>query len=284
MVQVCVQASCSVKAMHNTEQENRIEENITETKTNEGKKRVFILLGLFLLLGYFAVFGVIWILMTSSSPTLRQFMVTGFAALFVCTFLLMGMGMFFLVIGLLRHSASPLMQKIGRGIVDLVYPMTTWVGKLFGVAKEDIEDSYIKINNQMTASQGKTYQPQEILILAPHCLQNTSCPHKITIDVNNCHRCGRCSVSGLLDIAEETGVHLVVASGGTFARKLTKEYQPKAIVAIACERDLTSGIKDMNSQQIPVVGVLNERPNGPCYNTTVPICKVRQAVDSLIES
>ena len=249
----------------------------------KGKKRIFILLGMVMMLCYFAIFGVIWLLMTTSSQELRQVMMTGFAALFVCTFLLMGAGLTFLVIGLLRRSASPMVQKIGRNIVDFFYPMTMWVGRLFGVSKEEIEDSYIKINNQMTVSQDIKYRPEEILILAPHCLQNTNCPHKITIDVQNCHRCGKCSVAGLLDIAEETGVNLVVASGGTFARKLAKEYQPKAIVAIACERDLTSGIKDMNAQHIPVVGVLNERPNGPCYNTTVQICKVRQALAEFIE-
>ena len=75
---------------------------------------------------------------------------------------------------------------------------------------------------------------------------------------------------------------LVVASGGTFARKLAKEFQPKAIVAIACERDLTSGIRDMKN--IPVVGVLNERPNGPCYNTTVQLCKVRQAINYFLQA
>lgn len=249
----------------------------------KGKKRIFILLGMVMMLCYFAIFGVIWLLMTTSSQELRQVMMTGFAALFVCTFLLMGAGLTFLVIGLLRRSSSPVVQKIGRNIVDFFYPMTMWVGRLFGVSKEEIEDSYIKINNQMTVSQDRKYRPEEILILAPHCLQNTNCPHKITIDVQNCHRCGKCSVAGLLDIAEETGVNLVVASGGTFARKLAKEYQPKAIVAIACERDLTSGIKDMNAQHIPVVGVLNERPNGPCYNTTVQICKVRQALAEFIE-
>ena len=249
----------------------------------KGKKRIFILLGMVMMLCYFAIFGVIWLLMTTSSQELRQVMMTGFAALFVCTFLLMGAGLTFLVIGLLRRSASPVVQKIGRNIVDFFYPMTMWVGRLFGVSKEEIEDSYIKINNQMTVSQDRKYRPEEILILAPHCLQNTNCPHKITIDVQNCHRCGKCSVAGLLDIAEETGGNLVVASGGTFARKLAKEYQPKAIVAIACERDLTSGIKDMNAQHIPVVGVLNERPNGPCYNTTVQICKVRQALAEFIE-
>ena len=109
--------------------------NRPESK-HEGKKRVFILLGMVMMLCYFAVFGIIWLLMTSGSPALKQFMVTGFVALFICTFLAMGAGMTFLVIGLLRHSASPVMQKIGRGIVDLFYPMTMWVGRLFGVSKE----------------------------------------------------------------------------------------------------------------------------------------------------
>lgn len=249
----------------------------------KGKKRVFILLGFVMMLCYVAVFGAIWFLMTHSSEALRELIMTGFAALFFCTFFAMGIGMLFLVVGLLRRSSSPVMQKIGRSIVDVFYPMTMWIGRLFGVSKETIEDSYIKINNQMTVAQEKRYQPEEILVLAPHCLQNTSCPHKITVDVQNCHRCGKCTVAGLLNMAEETGMHFVVASGGTFARKLAKAYQPKVIVAIACERDLTSGIKDMHAQHIPVVGVLNERPNGPCYNTTVPICKVRQAVSELIE-
>lgn len=253
------------------------------SSNERGKKRVFILLGLVMMLCYFAVFGIIWFLMTRSSEALRELLMTGFVALFFCTFFAMGFGMMLLVIGLLRHSSSVAMQKIGCSIVDFFYPMTMWVGRFIGVSKKSIEDSYIKINNQMTLSQEKTYQPEEILVLAPHCLQNTSCPHKITVDVHNCHRCGKCSVAGLLNMAEETGVHFVVASGGTFARKLAKMHQPKAIVAIACERDLTSGMKDMHAQQIPVVGVLNERPNGPCYNTTVPICKVRQAVLELIE-
>lgn len=60
-----------------------------------------------------------------------------------------------------------------------------------------------------------------------------------------------------------------------------KEAKPKAIIAIACERDLASGMADVFP--IPVIGVLNERPNGPCCNTTVDINKVRDAVELLID-
>lgn len=250
---------------------------------NKGKKRIFILLGMATLLLYCSVFGVIWYVMTSKSTFLRNLIFIGLVTAFVVLVLQMTIGLGCLVFSLLRGSASPLLQKLGRDIVELFYPMVICIGRFFGISKEEIEDSYIKINNQMTVAADRRYHPEDILVLAPHCLQNTACPYKITIDVHNCHRCGRCSIDGLLTIAEETGVNFVVASGGTFARKFAQEYHPKAIVAIACERDLTSGIKDMNLQRIPVVGVLNERPNGPCNNTSVQLCKVRQAIAYLTQ-
>ncbi len=251
---------------------------------DKGKKRLFILLGMASLLVYGAVFGGIWFLMTAASPAVRHIAVTALAAGFVMLLIIMLLGLGCLVLGLLSGSGAAWAQKLGRGIVELFYPMVHRIGRFAGISKEEIEDSYIKINNQMTVAAGRKFRPEEVLVLAPHCLQNTGCPHKITIDVHNCHRCGKCSIDGLLTIAEETGVNFVVASGGTFARKFAKEYSPKAIVAIACERDLTSGIKDMNMQRIPVVGVLNERPNGPCHNTGVQLCKVRQAIAYFTET
>ena len=251
---------------------------------DKGKKRLFILLGMVSLLVYGAVFGIIWFVMTSASPAVRHVIVVAMVAAFVMLMLGMMIGLGGLVLGLAFGTGGPWMQKLSRRIIELFYPMVMRVGQFFGVSKEEIEDSYIKINNQMTVAAGEKYRPEEVLVLAPHCLQNTTCPYKITIDVHNCRRCGRCSIDGLLTIAEDTGVNFVVASGGTFARKFAKEYHPRAIVAIACERDLTSGIKDMSAQHIPVVGVLNERPNGPCHNTSVQLCKVRQAIAYFTET
>ena len=103
----------------------------------------------------------------------------------------------------------------------------------------------------------------------------------MTHDVYNCKQCDRCQVGGLLKIAKEYGCQFIVVTGGTLARMKVKEAKPKAIIAIACERDLASGMADVFP--IPVIGVLNERPNGPCCNTTVDINKVRDAVELLID-
>ena len=69
-------------------------------------------------------------------------------------------------------------------------------------------------------------------------------------------------------------------TGGTLARQTVMKIRPKAVVAIACERDLASGIQDV--YPIPSVGVLNLRPNGPCYNTHVDLEEFRRAIEEIL--
>ena len=73
-----------------------------------------------------------------------------------------------------------------------------------------------------------------------------------------------------------------MATGGTLARRIIVENRPEAIVAVACELDLTTGILD--SYPLPVIGILNERPHGPCINTKVDIQKVKDAIASFCEA
>lgn len=87
-----------------------------------------------------------------------------------------------------------------------------------------------------------------------------ACPRRLTHNVELCERCGRCPVGALLDLRDVLGIRLAIATGGTIARRIVVEIQPRCIVAVACERDLTSGIQD--SYPVPVFGVLNERPCG----------------------
>lgn len=64
------------------------------------------------------------------------------------------------------------------------------------------------------------------------------------------------------------------------ARQIVYKTRPKAVLAIACERDLMSGIQDV--YPLPAVGVLNIRPNGPCYNTHVDIEAVKEELAKII--
>jgi hypothetical protein len=47
------------------------------------------------------------------------------------------------------------------------------------------------------------------------------------------------------------------------------EKKPDMIIGVACERELTTGIQD--TYPMPVYGILNDRPFGPCYDTDVDL-------------
>ena len=71
-----------------------------------------------------------------------------------------------------------------------------------------------------------------------------------------------------------------MATGGTLARRIVVERRPRLIIAVACERDLSSGIQD--SYPLPVFGIINHRPHGPCYDTQVDLEKVEQALTTFL--
>lgn len=164
-----------------------------------------------------------------------------------------------------------------RGItIKLFLPLMVLLGRLIGVSKEHIRSSFINVNNEMVLHEAKTYKPREILLLMPHCLQNSHCNMRLTYNINNCKRCGKCPLKGLLELHDKYGVHLAIATGGTIARRIVVQKRPRMIIAVACERDLSSGIQD--TYPLPVYGVLNERPNGPCLDTFVALDLVERAL------
>ena len=79
-----------------------------------------------------------------------------------------------------------------------------------------------------------------------------------------------------MSLQEKYGVDLSIATGGTLARKVIVDKKPTVMVAVACERDLCSGIQD--AYPIPVFGILNQRPHGPCINTCVDLERLEKAV------
>ena len=94
--------------------------------------------------------------------------------------------------------------------------------------------------------------------------------------MENCEACGKCRIKELVALSHKYHVSIAAATGGTLARRIVKEKRPNMIIAVACERDLTSGIQD--AHPIPVFGILNERPKGPCYDTSVDVDLVEKGV------
>lgn len=176
----------------------------------------------------------------------------------------------------------PFLNNTARTGINLLFPLARQVGGLLGIEEDIIKRSFINANNSLVEMRNIHISPWELLVLAPHCLQFHDCSHKITRHIQNCKKCGRCQVADLLALKEEYNINITVVTGGTQARKHLAKFNPKAVVAIACERDLTSGIVD--SYPIPVYGIVNQRPNGPCEDTRVEITTVLSAIQGFIGS
>ena len=250
------------------------------TMPGRPKKRLFIgMLSLTTILMAVALY-IIWYIgvpgLASIQPALPWILGAIVTAVVVVAFL----GIFNMVLAVAGLPYVPFLQKQTYELINMLFPLAVRLGKVFGISRRRLEGSFIAVSNLLFNRMGIRVPADRLLVVTPHCLQLASCPHKITRDPENCKRCGGCDIGALVTLSHEMGFHFFVATGGTLARQIVYKTRPKAVLAIACERDLMSGIQDV--YPLPAVGVLNIRPNGPCYNTHVDMAEVRAQLEKII--
>ncbi|MBN2582103.1 MAG: DUF116 domain-containing protein [Planctomycetes bacterium] len=120
-------------------------------------------------------------------------------------------------------------------------------------------------------------KPEELLLLFSSCLQRSKCDCNLADSLDNCRRCGQCVVKDFIELAEEYGCHIFIATGGRLAAQRARDPKIKAIVAVACAKELSEGIRATFPK--PVLAQELCTPNGPCKDTQVDIEAVRKAVE-----
>ena len=132
------------------------------------------------------------------------------------------------------------------------------LARAVGVHRDRLGHSFVRFTNRLT----RAHPPPgacKLLVLLPRCLKP-----EIRRELEA--------------MGKEKGFDVYVATGGGSARQIIYEVKPRGIVAVACERDLVSGIKDV-APHLPVLAVANVRPSGPCKSTDVDMPLVRQYID-----
>jgi hypothetical protein len=141
---------------------------------------------------------------------------------------------------------------------DFVFSKVFRLSQLMKVSRDRMGNSFVRVSNSVARSLKVRGRRERVLVLLPRCLR----PEQI---------------KEISAFSKEHGVNVHTVSGGELARKRVKELKPTAVVGVACERDLVSGIRDVGIK-LSVIGVPNERPDGPCKNTYVDVGKVKAAV------
>jgi len=145
-----------------------------------------------------------------------------------------------------------------RGLLLRTVNLAWRVGELFGVQRDWTDHASVRVYDRLALARTRTVSSNELLILIPRCLS-------------------RASLDGVLDIARRYDVAAFVATRGQLARRVIRERRPKAVVAVACERDMISGLHDV-AGRVPVLGLTMQLPNGPCKDASIDISKMEEFV------
>ena len=141
-------------------------------------------------------------------------------------------------------------RLLERGPFLHIMNFTSSVARVFG-RRDWVEHAAIDVYNTLAVRRGRKVGKGELLVLIPRCLS------KIALD-------------GVLGIAGRYDVPVFVATRGQLARRVIKERRPRAVVAVACERDMMTGLRDV-AGKLPVLGLTMRLPNGPCRDAMLDL-------------
>jgi hypothetical protein len=220
----------------------------TESEVDE-KLRTFLILAAGAVLIMIAALQLAWYL---AKPRFEQFSISlprtiEWSAICLAILFIILAGIETLLLLKFRKSLMPYVWA--EKLLLSVLSKTVWLGTKLGISRDRVGNSFIKVHNLMLKSHAAAVRADCFLILLPRCLEKDARRQ-------------------VIERANGKAIQVVTAAGGEEARKAIRQYKPSLILAIACERDLISGIRDV-AKRIPVLAIPNKRPEGPCKNTRV---------------
>jgi uncharacterized protein len=138
---------------------------------------------------------------------------------------------------------------------------TSLIARAFG-KRDWVEHAAIDVYNTLAERRGRKLGKGELLVLIPRCLSKQA-------------------LDGVLEIAGRYEVPVFVATRGQLARRVIRERRPRAVVAVACERDMMTGLRDV-AGKLPVLGLTMQLPNGPCRDAVIDLGQMEHWVRGLV--
>ena len=160
-------------------------------------------------------------------------------------------------------TGTPLLPErlAERGPLLFLMRRTSRLADRFG-RRDRVENAAVKVYDAMALSRKRRVSRGELLLLIPRCLAK---------DI----------LEGVLRVAGRYQIPVFVATRGQLARRVIRERRPRAVVAVACERDMVSGLHDV-AGKVPVLGLTLTLPSGPCRDTRVDLGLLEEWVKAYV--
>jgi uncharacterized protein len=152
-------------------------------------------------------------------------------------------------------------RLLERGLYLQLMNYASLIARGFG-RRDWVEHAAIDVYNTLAERRGRKVGKGELLVLIPRCLSKQA-------------------LDGVLEIAGRYEVPVFVATRGQLARRVIRERRPRAVVAVACERDMMTGLRDV-AGKLPVLGLTMQLPNGPCRDASIDLAQMETWVRGLV--
>jgi hypothetical protein len=169
-----------------------------------------------------------------------------------------------------------LIQKLIASGADLSTKraLKTAIG-VIGADPGNIDKIYVEVKNSLHKEHFKGIKPKDKIVFLPQCLRNPKkCKAKMTEYGYKCQHCGACKISAITKEVEARGYRVFVAPGGSMVFKIINKFNPKAVMGVACLKELVMAFEELN---IPAQSV--ELSRDGCVNTDVDVRKVLDKLD-----
>lgn len=148
--------------------------------------------------------------------------------------------------------------------------------KVLGAKPENIDKIYIELKNSVSKDRFVRTSPEDTAVFLPQCLRNSrKCKAKLTDQGYICRGCGACKIAQVKKVADKLGHRLFVVPGGSMVLKLIKQHRPRAVVGVACLKELTAATEEVS---LPSQGI--ELLRDGCLDTDVNLKEVLEVLNS----
>jgi len=142
--------------------------------------------------------------------------------------------------------------------------------RMLGIRPENVDRLYIELKNDHYKDKFRETETKHKILFLPQCLRRAGCKAGLDESGYHCVNCSaECKVSAISTKAEKMGYNVFVCPGGSMIAKIILKYRPKAVLGVACIKEIIMAAEELEQARIPYQAV--ELLKNGCVLTDVDV-------------
>ncbi|RAP53073.1 MAG: hypothetical protein BZ137_07625 [Methanosphaera sp. rholeuAM130] len=162
--------------------------------------------------------------------------------------------------------------------LNLTYTTIKNVSRLLQLDDLMVDRISIDLRNRLNKLEFENTKAEDVIIVLPHCLRDTTCPAVLGESGLECVKCGKCSIGIIKKISEQKNIDVYIVPGSSFIKNILKQRKFKAVIGVACPLDLNLAMTSLHDFTPQGVYLLTDG----CINTTVDVEEVIDLINKTL--